>query len=229
MRSARRVGIEVNGYRPDLTLVIDPVLAYSSFLGGSNSDVGHAVAVDANDNVYLTGETISTDFPTANAEQPANAGGADAFVTKLDPTGTVELFSSYLGGSGQENDFHAGVESSGVAVDSAGNVYLAGRTNSIDFPVSHALFSSYQGGDEDGFVAKLSADGSTLLYSTYLGGENNDSANGLAVDAAGNIYVTGGTKSVQDFPISPGAFQTASGGGTDAFIVKIDPTQAGVA
>jgi len=229
MRSARAVGFEVDRYRPDLTLVIDPVLAYSSFLGGSDTDVGHAVAVDANDNVYLTGETISTDFPTVNPEQPFNAGGADAFVTKLDKTGTVELFSSYLGGSGQESDFHAGVESSGVAVDSAGNVYLAGRTNSIDFPVAHALFSSYRGGDEDGFVAKLSADGSTLLYSTYLGGAENDSANGIAVDSAGNMYVTGGTKSALDFPISPGAFQPVSGGATDAFIVKIDPTQTGAA
>lgn len=227
MRSARGVGFEVDGYRADLMLVIDPVLAYSSFLGGSDTDVGHAIAVDVNDNVYLTGETISTDFPTVNPEQPFNAGGADAFVTKLDKTGTVELFSSYLGGSGQENDFRAGVESSGIAVDTAGNVYLAGRTNSTDFPVARALFNSYRGGDEDGFVAKLSADGSTLLYSTYLGGAANDSANGIAVDSAGNIYVTGGTKSALDFPISPGAFQPALGGGTDAFIVKIDPTQTG--
>jgi uncharacterized repeat protein (TIGR01451 family) len=229
MRGARRVGFEVDGSRADLTLVIDPVLDSSSFLGGSSADVGHAVAIDANDNVYLTGETISTDFPTVIPEQPFNAGGADAFVTKLDSSGTVELFSSYLGGSGQENDFHAGVESSGVAVDAVGNVYLAGRTNSVDFPVARALFNSYRGGDEDGFVAKLSNDGSTLLYSTYLGGANNDSANGIAVDSAGNMYVTGGTKSDQDFPITPGVFQSASGGGTDAFIVKIDPTQTGAA
>jgi uncharacterized repeat protein (TIGR01451 family) len=229
MHGARGVRLEVDGYRADLPLVIDPVLAYSSFLGGSDIDVGHAVAVDANDNVYMTGATFSTNFPTVNPKQPFNAGGADAFVTKLDPTGTVELFSSYLGGSGQENDFHAGVESAGIAVDSAGNVYMAGRTNSIDFPVSHALFSSYLGGDEDGFVAKLSADGSALLYSTYLGGENNDSANAIAVDSAGKIYVTGGTRSVTDFPITAGAFQSSSGGLTDAFIVKIDPTQAGAA
>ena len=227
--AAGHVGFEITGGRADKTLIIDPVLAYSSFLGGSGIDVGHAVAVDGNDNLYVTGATYSTDFPTVNPQQPFNAGGADAFVTKLDPTGTVELFSSYLGGSGQENDYNTRVESSGVAVDSAGNVYLAGRTNSIDFPMSHALFGSYRGGDEDGFVAKLSADGSTLLYSTYLGGEDNDSAHGIAVDSAGNMYITGGTRSVSDFPISPGAFQPSSGGGTDAYIVKIDPTQTGVA
>jgi hypothetical protein len=128
-RGARGVGFEVDGYRADLTLVIDPVLAYSSFLGGSEIDVGHAVAVDANDNVYVTGATYSTDFPTVNPQQPFNAGGADAFVTKLDPTGTVELFSSYLGGSGQENDYNTRVESSGVAVDSAGNVMRLSRSS----------------------------------------------------------------------------------------------------
>jgi uncharacterized repeat protein (TIGR01451 family) len=227
--AAGDVGFEITGGRADKTLIIDPVLAYSSFLGGSGIDVGHAVAVDANDNVYVTGATYSIDFPTQGPEQPANAGGSDAFVTKLDPTGTVVLFSTYLGGSAQENDYNTRVESSGVAVDSVGNVYLAGRTNSIDFPVSHALFGSYRGGDEDGFVAKLSADGSTLLYSTYLGGEDNDSAHGIAVDSAGNMYITGGTRSVSDFPISPGAFQPFSGGGTDAYIVKIDPTQTGTA
>ena len=104
--AAGHVGFEITGGRADKTLIIDPVLAYSSFLGGSGIDVGHAVAVDGNDNLYVTGATYSTDFPTVNPQQPFNAGGADAFVTKLDPTGTVELFSSYLGGSGQENDYN---------------------------------------------------------------------------------------------------------------------------
>ncbi len=166
------VGFEVPGYRSDKALTIDPVLAYSSFIGGSDLDVGHAVAVDQNDNVYLTGETASTNFPTQIPEQSANAGGTDAFITKLDPTGRVVLFSTYLGGSGEENNFNlsTGVEASGIAVDASGNVCVTGRTSSLDFPVMNALFPSYRGGDYDGFVTKLSADGSALLYSTYFGG-----------------------------------------------------------
>jgi uncharacterized repeat protein (TIGR01451 family) len=224
-----QVAFDVIGSRADRSLVIDPVLAYSSFLGGSDVDVGHAVAVDSGDNVYLTGETVSTDFPSVSAEQPNNAGLADAFVTKLDPTGTVVLFSTYLGGSGQENNFQAGVDASGIAVDSAGSVCLTGRTSSTDFPVVNALLPGYRGGDYDAFVTKLSADGATLLYSTYLGGSNNDSGNGIAVDSSGSIYVTGGTKSDVDFPISPGAYQGFLVGQTEAYLTKIDPTQTGPA
>jgi uncharacterized repeat protein (TIGR01451 family) len=229
LRGPREVGFEVSGYRADKMLVIDPVLAYSSFLGGSGLDIGHAIAVDAGNNVYLTGETASTNFPTQNPEQPANAGGSDVFVTKLNPTGSVILFSTYLGGSANENDFRSGVESSGIAVDAAGNVYLTGRTSSMDFPVVNALLPSYRGGDYDAFVSKLSADGRTLLYSTYLGGAANDSGNGIAVDSAGNVYVTGGTRSDTDFPISPGAFQRFPNGQLEAFVTKIDTTQQGAA
>jgi uncharacterized repeat protein (TIGR01451 family) len=227
VRDARQIGLEVNGSRADKALVIDPVLAYSSFLGGTGVDVSHGVAIDSENNVYLTGETTSTDFPTASPEQPQNAGGSDAFVTKLDPTGSTVLFSTYLGGSGQENDFHSGVEASGIAVDSGGNVYLTGRTSSTNFPVVNALFPSYRGGDYDAFVSKVSANGSTLLYSTYFGGEANDSGNGIAVDSGGSIYVTGGTRSGSDFPISPGAAQGALRGQLDAYVAKIDPTRVG--
>jgi len=227
-RAPREVGFDVVGYRPDRTLVIDPVLAYSSFLGGSGPDVGHVVAVDGGDNVYVTGGTVSANFPTTSPLQSANAGLFDAFVTKLDPTGKV-VFSTYLGGSGNENDFRSGVESSGIAVDPAGNVYLAGRTSSIDFPVVSAMLPSYGGGDYDAFVAKLSGDGKALLYSTYLGGEANDSANGIAVDSGGAVYVTGGTRSLNDFPITAGAFQSSSNGQLEAFVTKIDPAQAGAA
>ena len=229
LRGTGKFGFAVAGYRSDTALVIDPVLVYSSFLGGGDLDVGHAITVDMNDNVYLTGETFSVDFPTQNPEQPLNAGGSDAFVVKLDPTGSTILFSTYLGGSGNEDNFNSGVESSGIAVDSSGNVYVAGRTSSMDFPVMNAVLPNYGGGDYDGFVSELSADGSTLLYSTYLGGEANDSAHAIAVDSAGNIYVTGGTRSVNDFPITPGAFQSFLNGQLDAYVAKIDPTQQGAA
>jgi len=225
---ANQVGFEVAGYRADTTLVIDPVLAYSSYLGGSDRDAGFSVAVDAGGNVYVSGATASVDFPTRNPEQPNNAGGYDAFVTKLDPTGNV-VFSTYLGGSGDENNFHSGVEASGVAVDSVGNVYLVGRTSSVDFPIVNGFLPNYAGGDYDAFVAELSADGSTLLYSTYLGGSANDSGNGIAVDSVGAVYVTGGTRSDTDFPITAGAYQRFSNGQLDAFVTKIDPTQVGLA
>lgn len=225
-RGSGKIGFEVAGYRTDRMLVIDPVLAYSSFLGGSLLDSGHGVAVDASGNVYLTGETVSLDFPTLNPEQPGNAGGSDAFITKLGPSGNL-IFSTYLGGSGNENNFRTGVEASGVAIDSAGNVCVTGRTSSLDFPTKNALLPSYQGGDYDAFITELSADGTTLLYSTYLGGAANDSGNGIAVDSAGSIYVTGGTKSDADFPITPGAFQRFPVGQVEAYVTKIDPTQQG--
>ncbi len=229
-RGRRAVGFEVAGYEPDKPLVIDPVLAYSTFLGGGAFDNAHGIAVDSAGNVYVTGETISTDFPTQAPYQPANAGGSDAFVTKLDPTGATILYSTYLGGSGNENDFsRTGVDAAGIAADSAGNAYLTGRTASTDFPVMNALLPSYRGGDYDGFVSKLSADGSALLYSTYLGGAANDSGNGIAVDSAGNVYVTGGTRSDTDFPITPDAFQRFPNGQLEAFVTKLDPTRAGPA
>ncbi len=226
LRGSRAVGFAVAGYERDKALVIDPVLAYSSFLGGSGLDNAHAVAVDQADNVYLTGETISVNFPTQSPFQPANGGGSDAFVVKLNPTGATILYSTYLGGSGNENDFRTGVDSSSIAVDSAGNIYVTGRTSSLNFPVMNAVLPSYRGGDYDAFVSKLSADGSALLYSTYLGGDANDAGNGIAVDSTGNIYVTGGTRS-DDFPISAAAFQGSLNGQLDAYVTKIDPTQVG--
>src|SRR5262249_24646878 len=194
LRGQHQVGFQISGYRTDKALVIDPVLTYSSLLGGSALDKGYAVAVDTSGNVYLTGETASIDFPNNGSGQPANAGGSDAFVTKLDSTGAI-VFSSYLGGSGNENDYRSGVEASGIAVDSSGNVCVVGRTSSIDFPVVNAALPGYGGGDYDGFVSELSADGSALMYSSYFGGEANDSGNGVAVDSAGAIYLTGGTRS----------------------------------
>jgi uncharacterized repeat protein (TIGR01451 family) len=228
VRGGHQVGFQVEAYRADRMLIIDPVLAYSSFLGGSDLDSAYAVAVDASGNVFVAGQTASVNFPTGGPEQPGNAGGSDAFVTKLDPTGAL-IFSSYLGGTGNENNYNAGVGSSGVAVDSSGYVCLAGRTSSIDFPVVNAVQSSYGGGDYDAFVSRLSADGSALTYSSYFGGEANDSGNGIGVDAGGAIYVTGGTRSLNDFPITPGAFQSFSSGQLDAYAAKIDPTQRGAA
>ncbi len=189
-------------------------LVYSTYLGGSQSDVGSGIAVDSTDNVYLTGYTQSPDFPTANALQPMYGGFQDAFVAKLDSSGSTLLYSTYLGGSSVEFG-------NGVAVDSTGNLYVTGQTGSADFPTANPL-QPVNGGGYDAFVAKLDVTGSTLLYSTYLGGSQFDGGFGIAVDSSGNAYVTGSTAST-NFPTA-NPLQPANGGGYDAFVAKLDAT-----
>ncbi len=223
-KSEITVGFEVAGYDPNKPLVIDPVLAYSTYLGGSDFDAGTSIAVDSTGNAYVTGETASTDFPTMFPYQANNAGNSDVFVTKLDPSGTTRVYSTYLGGSLSERG-------TSIAVDSFGNAYITGRTNSDDFPMMNA-FQADLLGDYDAFVVKLNADGNALLYSTYFGGGGNDAGLGIAVDAWGDAYVTGGASvlSMDDFPTTTGAFQRVFGGGmNDAFVAKFDPSRAGPA
>ena len=192
---------------------------YSTYLGGSGSEGGSAIAVDAGGNAYVTGATGSSDFPTtAGAFQATIGGSRNAFVTKLDPTGSALVYSTYLGGSG---DINTG---SGIAVDADGNAYLTGWTNSINFPTTQQAFQPAFSGGYDVFVTKLDPAGSALVYSTYVGGTRFDEANGIAVDAGGNAYVTGLTDST-DLPTTPGVFQpTLSGSSEDAFVTKLDPT-----
>src|SRR5439155_4788919 len=170
-------------------------------------DEGLGIAVDAAGNAYVTGLTDSTNFPTtAEAFQAAfGGGGVDAFVTKLDPTGSALVYSTYLGGSGSD-------EGLGIAVDASGNAYLVGVSDSTNFPTTAEAFqAAFGGGGADTFVTKLDPTGSTRVYSTYLGGSGFDTiqGSGLAVDASGNAYVTGLTFST-DFPTTPGAFQPTS-------------------
>src|SRR5205814_8754446 len=154
---------------------------------------------------YVAGETVSSNFPTtAGAFQTTFGGGVfgagDAFVTKLNPTGSALVYSTYLGGSSSD----AG---SGIAVDAAGNAYVTGGTGSTDFPTTIGAFQTTKGGGfRDAFVTKLNPTGSALVYSTYLGGSGDDYGYGIALDALGNAYVTGGTGST-DFPTTPGAIQ----------------------
>ena len=192
-------------------------LLYSTYLGGSVTDSGSGIAVDGSGNAYVTGDTNSLGFPgfpTANAFQPIFGGGLnDAFVAKLNATGSTLLYASFLGGS--DFDF-----ATGIAVDGPGNAFVVGTTNSLDFPIANALQLSFGGGDFDAFVARLNTTGSALLYSTYLGGGSNDQGSGIAVYSSGNAYVTGSTAS-PNFPIAnplqPGLF-----GATDAFVAKLD-------
>jgi hypothetical protein len=206
-------------------------LVYSTYLCGSDGVQGVSIAVDAAGNAYVVGGTSSTNFPTTpGAFQTANAGGLDAIVTKLNSTGSSLVYSTYLGGSG---DDYAYSFSNGIAVDSAGSAYVVGTTDSDDFPTTPGAFDRTCGSDgvcnggsgqypqpePDNFVTKLNADGSALAYSTYLGGSGyEEQYNAIAIDSSGNAYVTGGTFSA-DFPITPGAFRTEGGG---AFVTKLN-------
>jgi hypothetical protein len=213
-----QVRFRVAAYDTRQALVIDPILFYSTSLGGSGDDAGLRLAVDAAGNAYVTGSTNSSDFPTtAGAGQTTLASTGDAFVTKLNPTGSGIVYSTYLGGSGQEDGL-------GIAVDAAGNAYVTGLTDSSDFPTTAAAVQPTFAGVADAFVTKLDPTGSALVYSTTLGGSGFDRGFGIAVDASGNAYVMGLTNSV-DFPTTAGAVQpTLAGGWFDAFVTKLNPT-----
>ena len=189
---------------------------YSTYLGGSDYDDLQGLALDSSGNVYVSGTTLSTSFPgvTGSSIQPSNAGSYDIYVAKLNPTLTSITWATYLGGS----DFD---ENQDIAVDSSGNVYVAGMTNSTDFPVSSAIQSTYGGGDVDAVAVKINAAGTAISYSTYLGGSDADQCYGGAVDGSGNFYLTGFTAS-NDFPGTSGsAIQSTYGGSTDAWVAKI--------
>src|SRR5262249_20611810 len=157
-------------------------IANSTYLGGSGPEglfsSSAGLALDSSDNVYVTGTTPSADFPTHNPIDPTLSGVGDAFVTKLNSTLSSLVYSTYLGGSGVDS----GVA---IAVDSSGNAYVTGTTNSADFPTQNAIQAT-PGGGGDAFVTKLNAQGDALLYSTYLGGSGADSSTSIAVDASGN-------------------------------------------
>ncbi len=217
----RKVAFQIGEYDKTKTLVIDPILAYSTFLGGSRDDAAFDIAVDSSGAVYVTGETLSANFPTASPVQGSHAGLTDyndAFVTKINSSGSAIVYSTYLGGSTNDNGW-------GIEVDSSGVAYIAGYTDSSNFPMQSPRQST-SGGGIDTVLFKLSAAGSTLLYSTYHGGSNHDLAFGLDIDTAGNMYVVGYTIST-NYPTA-NAFQS-TGGGTcgngpcdDGFLFKMN-------
>jgi uncharacterized protein DUF4214/beta-propeller repeat-containing protein len=191
-------------------------LIFSTYLGGSGQDSGNGIALDAQGNIYVTGDTASTNFPTRNPFRAANQGQQDVFLAKLSPTGAL-LYSTYLGGS---TDDHA----SAIAVDSSGSVYLTGGTDSLNFPVLGAA-QPVNGGGQDAFVAKINAAGSGLVYSTFLGGRGGtighpETGNAIAVDSAGNAYIAGTTSSA-NFPLA-NAYQAQISGALDAFVAKLN-------
>ena len=195
-------------------LVIDPVLTYSTYFGGSSLDAGNVLATDREGNLYVGGVTASLNLPIEGPFQGVFGGFVDGFVAKISADGSTLLFSTYLGGTAADQVF-------ALVVDDAGAITVAGFTGSPDFPTVHPLQSSI-GGSFDGFVARLDPTGSQLLYSTYLGGSDYDSAGGLALAADGSVYVAGGTAS-PNFPLVH-PLQPAYGGGSfDAFVARLSP------
>ena len=202
-------------------------LIYSTYLGGSASDQGNAIAVDSAGSAYVTGSTCSSDFPTALPLQASLKGPCDGFVTKLNASGTSLVYSTFLGGSGVPANYPNPAltdEGTGIAVDSAGSAYVTGVTLSTDFPTVNPIQGF--GGGSNAFLCKFNVNGTTLVYSTYLGGSAYDKGAGIAVDSSGNAYVIGTTLSV-DFPLVnafeglPGEYVEIYG---TAFMAKLNST-----
>jgi hypothetical protein len=207
-------------------------LSYATYLGGSNAEFGYSIVIDRQGSAYITGSTDSSDFPVTPGAFSTDFKGSyeDAFVTKLNASGSALTYSTFLGGTG--DNIETGVD---IAVDPSGEVFVAGYTDSIDFPVTPGAFdtsfNSIGGGsfNDDVFVAKLNATGSALIYATYLGGQASEEAEGLVIDSSGAAYIIGYTRST-DFPTTPGAFDTGYNGGyDDGFVVKLNPGGSGLA
>jgi hypothetical protein len=252
--SARTVGFKVAEFNPKQALIIDPILSYSTYLGGSNIDGANAIAVAPDNTAFIAGGTFSLDFPTAHPLQPNHGGpddfSRDAFVAKLSADGSTLLYSTYLGGEFED-------VANGIAVDTFGDAYVTGTTLSPHFPVTPGSFNPECGGDgkcgasfntgglivSNGFVTKLNPAGSAIVYSGFIGSFENVKCFGIAVDKDQIAYVTGQTEAngvsslpipappappppqPPPFPITATAFQPSFGGGaTDAFVLTISAT-----
>ncbi|MCZ2114917.1 MAG: SBBP repeat-containing protein [Anaerolineae bacterium] len=196
-------------------------LLYSTFLGGGAPDYGYGVAADASGNAYVTGYMESNDFPTTpGAFDTTYNGGTDVFIAKLNPTGSALVYATVVGGASIDDGY-------AIAVDSGNNAYVTGITRSPappTFPTTPGAYdTTFNGGNYDAFVLKLNPAGTGLVYSTYLGGNGDEWGYGIAVDATGNAYVTGGTFSA-NFPATTGAFDTSHNGNEDAFVARLNPT-----
>ncbi|MFB3776442.1 MAG: SBBP repeat-containing protein [Bryobacteraceae bacterium] len=211
-----RVRFAVEDYDRDERLVIDPTIIYATYFGGSGNDSPAGLGADAVGNVYFAGNTASADYP-ADPRGPTNAphGGADTFVTKMDPTGKTILYSVILGGDKDD-------KARAISVDPSGNAYITGYTHSVDYPVKNAYQASYNGDDDTVFVTKLDPAGS-IVYSTFFGGSSWEYGDAIVADVKGNAYVAGHTWWSKDFPITVGDLTSSHGWG-EAFVAGFDPT-----
>lgn len=239
------ISFKVALYDTRKPLVIDPVLSYSTYLGGTNFDAGTRIAVDSSGDAYVAGVTSSSDFPNtagiigqAVGTQTCSWGGKtipcpDAFVTKLSSDGQTILYSTFIGGSRADG-------ATGIDVDSNGNVFLTGFTSSSDFPTTSGAFQTAHKGQSDVFVSKLNSAGSAFLYSTLLGGSKDDVPLGIATDTTGNAFVAGVTFST-DFPVTQGSLQPTLTAGNcsqtsgyqspcpDAFVTELNNSGTAIA
>jgi hypothetical protein len=219
LRGKNSIGFQVAPYDTDKPLVIDPVLTYSTFLGGSQNEMGRGIAVDHAGNAYVTGMTPSSNFPiTAGSYSNSHNGNGDVFVTKLNSSGSGLIYSTYLGGS--DYDW-----AHSIVLDADNNAYVTGYTHSFNFPTTDGAFQTIKGGGasniEDAFVTKLNATGSALSYSTFIGGDQADWGEGIALDSTGNAYITGVTWS-SVFPTTEGALDELYHGNGDVFVSKLN-------
>jgi uncharacterized repeat protein (TIGR01451 family) len=211
------VTFALGAYDPSLPLVIDPVLAYASYVGATSSDAAYGIAVDANGFAYITGNLFGAFTMTPGAYDTTSAG-QDVYIAKINPAGNSFVYATYIsavGGNNFGND---------IAIDAQGNAYVTGKASAAIFPATPGAYDATQN-NTDAFVVKLNAQGNALLYATYLGGTGSEEGFGIAVDAAGDIYVAGTTSS-NNFPVV-NALQTTFGGSRDAFAVKLRPAGAG--
>ena len=204
------IRLALAAYDPRYPLVIDPVLTFSTFLGGGADDYGWGIALDQEGNIYITGETNSPDFPKVAPYDSTLGGSTDAFVTKINARRSALIYSTYLGGGNVDGGM-------GIAVDQAGNAYVIGNTKG-DFPLKDPIQDTNKG-NGDVFVTKLNPNGN-LIYSTFLGGSLPDYGRSIAVDAEGNAHITGETQSSL-FPTTTNAYDRTLGGTIDAFVAKI--------
>lgn len=229
LTSDNTFAFNVPQYDKTQSLVIDP-LVYSTFLGGSGNDFAqsndvdrgfNSIAVDQNHNVFITGWTLSSDFPTTPGSwDQTYSGNYDLFVTEVNSIGTGLLYSTYIGGS---NGRDMGAS---LTIDSEGYVYVTGETGSSDFPTTDGALKTIYNASQNAFVTKLNKSGSDLIYSTYLGGSGYDFGKGITVDTDGNVYITGGTDG--GFPISLGAYDTTYNGGRDVFVAKLNTSGSSI-
>lgn len=212
------ISLSADNYDKTKDLIIDPLI-YSTFIGGGGEDRGLSIKTNPDGNAFITGYTDSQNFPTTPGAYQTTSGGigyADAFVTKLNQTGSSLIFSTFIGGKGGE-------QGNSITLDISGNSYITGCTNSSNFPTTPGAFQTNNNGSLDVFITKLNSAGTSLIYSTLLGSNNSDMANSISIDANENAYVAGRTES-PDFPTTSGAFQTTSKGSVEGFVSIINPS-----
>ena len=206
---------DVGEYDKTRPLIIDPLLA-STFIGGSSTEFGDSIAIDKAGNVYITGSTTSSNYPTTTGAYNTIHSGynADVFISKFSNDLSQLIASTFIGGKGDE-------EAYSIAIDSAGNVYVTGETNSSNYPITPGAYgSSFYGGSTDVFISKLSNDLKQLIASTFIGGSGDEDAYSITLDGSGNVYITGSTDSY-DYPTKVGAYNRNLNGNSDVFVSKL--------